>query len=315
MSHAIITGGSSGIGLALVRRIAGDGRRVTVLALDDEDLDALAYQVEERSWPVRLEAVDVTDRGAVEDAVERAGAHHGPCDLLITCAGIVRPGRFLELPPEEFERQLSVNYLGTLWVARAVAATMVQRGTGSIAMVSSFAGVLGVYGYSAYGPSKYAVRGLAEVLRTELKPHGVHVACVFPTDVATPMLAAEEALKPPELRALSANAATLGPEEVADAILRGVARRRAWILCDHRSTLLARLAGTAPALARWVVDRTVARAANNRVPSRRETVARSVAEAPTTSVSPATSRADSSSVAPGAHRDQRGCHGKTAGPP
>jgi 3-dehydrosphinganine reductase len=261
VAHAIVTGGSSGIGLALVRQLVADGHRVSVLALDDEDLAALAEAPPDGGHPLHLEGVDVTDRTAVEAAVWRSHAAHGACDLLLTCAGITHPGRFLALPPEEFERQLAVNYLGTLWTVRAVAPGMVARGRGAIAMVSSFAGILGVYGYTAYAPSKYAVRGLAETLRTELRPHGVHVACVFPTDVDTPMLAAEEPLKPPELRALSSTAATLTAEQVAAAILRGVARRQAWILCDRRSGWLARIAGTAPGVARRIIDRTVARAA------------------------------------------------------
>jgi 3-dehydrosphinganine reductase len=259
--HAIVTGGSSGIGLALVRRLAGAGQRVSVLALDDAHLARLRDDPPAGDHRIRTEAVDVADRAQVEAAVARVTADQGPCRLLITCAGVVRPGRFGDLDPTEFERHLAVNYLGTLWAVRAVAPTMIARGRGSIAMVASFAGVLGVYGYSAYAPSKYAVRGLAETLRTELKPHGVHVSCVFPTDVDTPMLAAEEPLKPPELRALSGTARTQSADAVAAAIPTGVARRRPWILCDRSSAFLARVAGTAPGVARLIVDRTVAKAA------------------------------------------------------
>jgi 3-dehydrosphinganine reductase len=261
VTHAIVTGGSSGIGLALVRRLTAAGHRVSILALDDDDLARLRDGPPPGEHPVRVEAVDVADREQVEGAIARVSGEQGPCGLLVTCAGIVRPGRFLALDADEFERHLAVNYLGTLWAVRAVAPTMIARRSGSIAMVASFAGVLGVYGYSAYAPSKYAVRGLAETLRTELKPHGVHVACVFPTDVDTPGLAAEEPFKPPELRALSGTAATQSPDQVAAAILAGVARRRAWILGDRSSTVLARVAGAAPGIARRIVDHTVARAA------------------------------------------------------
>jgi 3-dehydrosphinganine reductase len=261
VTHAIVTGGSSGIGLALVRRLAAAGHQVSVLALDDADLARLRDDPPPGERRVRTEGVDVADRGQVEAAIAQVTADQGPCGLLFTCAGIVRPGRFLDLEPAEFERHIAVNQLGTLWPVRAVVPTMVARGRGSIAMVASFAGVLGVYGYSAYAPTKYAVRGLAETLRTELKPHGVHVSCVFPTDVDTPGLAAEEPLKPPELRALSGTARTQSADEVAAAILAGVARRRAWILCDRSSTFLARVAGTAPGVARLIVDRTVAKAA------------------------------------------------------
>jgi 3-dehydrosphinganine reductase len=256
--HAIVTGGSSGIGLALVRRLAGRGDRVTALALDDADLAALAAHPP--SSAVHVAAVDVSDRAAVGDAIGEAERGRGPCDLLVTCAGIVRPGRFWELPDEEFTRHLDVNYLGTVWPVRAVVPGMIERGAGTIVMISSFAGLLGVYGYGAYSPSKFAVRGLAEVLRMELKPHGIHVAGVYPSDVDTPMLAAENKLKPPETFAVSGNAKQLTPDQVVDAILRGIQRREATILCDRSSRALASLAGAAPWVARAVTDRSVASA-------------------------------------------------------
>jgi 3-dehydrosphinganine reductase len=260
--HAIITGGSGGIGLALVRRLVADGVRVSVLALGDERLEAVAAMPPAGPHALHVEPVDVRDRGAVRAAVSRAEAEHGPCDLLVTCAGVGRPGRFVELEDGEFEHELDVNYLGTLHPVRAVVAGMIERGRGDVVLVSSFAALLGLYGYGAYAPTKYAVRGLAETLRTELRPHGVHVACAYPTDVDTPMLAAEEPLKPPELRALASGGRVLTAEEVADAILRGIGGRRASIMCDRRSAGIARLAGAAPGLTRRIVDLVVARAAD-----------------------------------------------------
>jgi 3-dehydrosphinganine reductase len=260
--HAIVTGGSGGIGLALVRRLVADGVRVSVLALGDERLEALAAISSAGRHTVHVEPVDVRDRSAVRAAVTRSEAEHGPCDLLVTCAGVGRPGRFVDLEDDEFERGLDVNYLGTLHPVRAVVAGMIERGRGDVVLVSSFAALLGLYGYSAYAPTKYAVRGLAETLRTELRPHGIHVACAYPTDVDTPMLAAEEPLKPPELRALASGGRVLTAEEVADTILRGIRDRRASILCDRRSAWMARFAGAAPGLTRRIVDLVVARAAD-----------------------------------------------------
>lgn len=257
--HAIVTGGSSGIGLALVRRLAGRGDRVSVLALDDGDLAAL--EAEPPSAYVHIAAVDVTDRTAVYAAIADAERAHGQCDLLVTCAGIVTPGRFWELPDEEFTRHMDVNYLGTVWPVRAVVPGMISRRSGAIVMISSFAGLLGVYGYGAYAPAKFAVRGLAETLRMELKPYGVHVAGVYPSDVDTPMLTAENELKPPETFAVSGNARMQTTDQVVDAILRGVRKQQATILCDRSSAAQAALAGAAPWVARLVTDRSVAKAA------------------------------------------------------
>ncbi len=115
--HAIITGGSGGIGLALVRRLAGLGARTSVIALDDDDLVRLR-----RSRPsVTCVGADVGDRDQAQAAVAACVDAQGPCDLLFTCAGIVRPGYFMEIPDAEFERQMRVNYFGTLWPIRGQA--------------------------------------------------------------------------------------------------------------------------------------------------------------------------------------------------
>lgn len=252
-SHAIVTGGSSGIGRALVRRLAARGTRVAILALPDADLEAAAAEHRHRGGAVTVHGADVAVADEVQAAVLEALARHGPCDLLITSAGIARPGRFLELDAEQFERQMRVNYFGTLHAIRAVAPGMVERRRGGIVAISSAAGLLGVYGYSAYGASKYAVRGLADVLRTEFTPHGVYVGCVFPTDVDTPQLAGEQPYLPEETRAISGTVKPVSADSVAAAVLRGVERQQANIFTDPTTRVLDRLVRMAPGLTqRWL---------------------------------------------------------------
>jgi 3-dehydrosphinganine reductase len=253
--HAVITGGSSGIGLALVRLLVAANARVSALALDDADLDRLSAEDLPGVVPV---PVDLTDREAAFAAVARAEEAHGPADLLVTCAGVVKPGYFTELPFEEFDREMQVNYFGTLWAIRAVVPSMVERGSGTIMSISSFAGLTGVFAYTAYCPSKFAIRGLCECLRVELKPKGIHVGCVFPPDVDTPMLAAEVPQKPPEAQA-SSILPVLPAEEVAHAILRGAERRTARVFPGRRTSVLARVAMAMPGLTGAVNDRDVAK--------------------------------------------------------
>ena len=267
--HVVVTGGSSGIGLATVRRLVASGARVSVIALDDEYLDALREHPVEGGYPVHLEAADVADRPRLETALEQCVSIHGPCEVLITCAGIVHPGYFSDLVIEEFEREMAVDYFGTLYAIKAVVGSMVARGEGTIVCISSTAGLLGVFGYSAYGPAKFAVRGLCDIIRYELKPHGVHVACVFPSDVDTPQLAYEEPLKPPELRAVSGTIKPIPPDRVAQAIVRGIKWRRPVVYADPKTRVVARLAGTAPGFTRFYLNRVVARAA--RAKDRRST--------------------------------------------
>lgn len=266
--HAIVTGGSSGIGLALVRRLVASDAKVSVIALDDPPMEALRIAPPPGRHPVRLMAADVADRQATYAAVAQAVAEHGPCELLVTCAGIIRPGCFLDLTDEEFEREMAVDYFGTLWAARAVLPSMVERGRGAVVAVSSFAGLMGVYGYGAYTPPKFAVRGLCETLRLEMRPHGVHVACVFPTDVNTPQLAGEIPLRPPETEAMSGTVRPITADDVARAILAGVAGRRARIRPGRAARLLAPVVGAAPWLADRINDRTVVAARRRRTQTR-----------------------------------------------
>jgi 3-dehydrosphinganine reductase len=170
----------------------------------------------------------------------------------------------MELPDSEFEREMRVNYLGTLWPIRAVVPSMIERRTGSIVSISSFAALLGVFGMGAYTPSKYAVRGLLETLRLELKPHGIHVACVFPTDVDTPMLEHEVPLHPPEQDAMQGKVKPVSPEVVVEAILDGLARRRPRIYPGRSTPLLARVVGTAPEMTARINDRLIRKAARRR---------------------------------------------------
>jgi 3-dehydrosphinganine reductase len=264
--HLIVTGGSSGIGLALVRRVACMGARTSVIALADADLERLRASPPEGPRALHVEGADLGDRRQAHAAAAACVERHGECDVLVTCAGIVHPGYFQDLSDEVLEREMQVNYFGTLWPIRAVVPSMRRRGTGSIVAMSSFAALLGVFGYGAYGPSKYAIRGLTDTLRIEMRPHGVHVMCVFPTDVDTPMLAAEIPQHPPEQDAMQGKVRPMSPEVVVDAILEGLARRRARIYPGRWNASRARLLATAPSLTGRILDRAVAKAARE-IPS------------------------------------------------
>lgn len=253
-SHAVVTGGSSGIGRALVRQLADQGASVSILALDDHDLEAAAGEYDDLQETVTTHPVDVGEHRQVEVAVGDAVAAHGPCDLLIASAGISRPGRFLELDNDQFVRHMRVNYFGVLHSIRAVAPSMVERRTGGIVAISSAAGLLGVYGYSAYGPTKYALRGLCDVLRTELKPHGVYVGCVFPTDVDTPQFAGEQPYLPDETKSISGTVSPRDPVAVASAILNGAAKRKAYIFTDPATSWLEKATRLSPGLTRAWLD-------------------------------------------------------------
>jgi 3-dehydrosphinganine reductase len=242
-AHVVVTGGSSGIGLAFVRQVLPRGARVSVLALPDDDLAATAAEFTRLGADATTIDVDVSDRDDVGRAMRRATEAHGPCDALLTCAGIAHPGYFERLDDDIFRRTMEVDYFGTLYAMQAVAPSMIQRGRGSIVGISSTAGLVGVFGYSAYAPAKFAVRALLEVLRQELRPHGIHVGCVCPPDTDTPQLAYENKFKPPETHAISGAIKPYTADRVAASIVEGMTSGRFLISADWQTKVVARTSG------------------------------------------------------------------------
>lgn len=264
MPHALISGGSSGIGLALARLLAGEGFDIAILARGRERLEQarselLAARKQDRQRVMALTA-DVADAIALCRAVEDAVGAFGAPDLLVASAGIVIPETFAKLPEEAFRRTMDVNFFGTVELVRACLPSMRASCKGQIVLVSSGAGLIGLYGYSAYAPSKFAVRGFGEVLRSELKPEGISVSVVFPPDTDTPQLREELRVRPAITSKLAGGAKVMSAEDVARAIWEGTRRGRFVIAPGFEMKMLARFAGLlSPLLNRFSFDPVIAR--------------------------------------------------------
>jgi 3-dehydrosphinganine reductase len=262
-AHVLVTGGSSGIGLATARCALERGARVSIVARDPGRLARALGELERDGGDrtrVAAEPADVTDPERLDAAFGRLAAQLGPVDVLVTSAGEARPGHFERMPAAVFERQMTLDYFGTLHAVRSVVPPMIERRRGHLVLVSSTAGLVGVYGYSAYSPAKFAVRGLAETLRAELKPFGVVVGCAYPPDTDTPGLARENLEKPEATARISATTKVRSPATVARAIVRGVERNRLVITADPGTAMLARAAGLLGPVLRVSFDRHVRRA-------------------------------------------------------
>jgi 3-dehydrosphinganine reductase len=256
--HAIVTGGSSGIGLATARLLAAGGARVSLVARDEARLDEAASDISSATdGMVGVAGADVRDGDALRGAIDRLTEGMGPCDILVTAAGGAHPGYFEQLDDSVFRDQMEIDYFGTLHAVRAVVPSMIERRCGHLVLIGSTAALIGVFGYSAYAPAKYAVRGLAETLRVELAPHGIVVACAYPPDTKTPGLDHENELKPPETVRISQSIKPREAATVARAIVRGIERDRLVITADVQTAALTRAAGLLGPYVRRTMDRTV----------------------------------------------------------
>jgi 3-dehydrosphinganine reductase len=259
-AHVLFTGGSSGIGLATARLAVERGARVSLMARRADVLDEAAASLRSAGGEVTVAAADVADTAQVGIALSALTGAHGPVDIVVCSAGQARPGYFQELDPDLFRSMMDVNYFGTVNVVREVVPAMIERRGGSVVGVSSAAGLVGVFGYTAYAPTKFAVRGFLESLRGELAPHGIHVGCAYPPDTDTPQLADENRYKPKETKEISGTIKPLSAERVAKSIVEGIEKERFVIIPDASTKGLAKIVGVAPGLVNKVMDRSVKKA-------------------------------------------------------
>jgi 3-dehydrosphinganine reductase len=230
----LIAGGSSGIGLATAQAFAREGAHVWLAARDAERLSAAARIARDAcrcpDQKCGFVPCDLADFEQTKDAVATVMKQVGLPDIVINSAGIVRPGYFRELDLPQYRQMMEVNYFGALHLIKAVVPGMMARRSGHIVNVASGAVLVPGFGYSAYAPSKHALRGLCDVLRIELKQYNVRVSVVYPPDTDTPQLAGEAPYKPIEAKNIYEATAIVSPEFVAAAILKGIWRGQYTIL-------------------------------------------------------------------------------------
>jgi 3-dehydrosphinganine reductase len=223
--NAFIVGGSSGIGLATGKLLAGLGADVVIFA---RGLERLEKAVEEIRASGRVPArrfafrrLDVTDHDEVKRVMNEAVIDFGPPDILVNSAGRAYPNYFENISYEQFDETMKIHIYGVWNTVSALLPHMKERG-GYIVNVSSLLGFMGVFGYADYASSKFAIVGLSEVLKSELKRYGIGVSVLCPPDTNTPGFEVENRTKPPETVAVSEGGGILEPEDVAMALVKGI---------------------------------------------------------------------------------------------
>ncbi len=260
--NVIVTGGSSGIGLASARILAAAGANVVIAARSADQLVEARKELcgfkRNPGQQIEAVAIDVSDFEMVQQWAAAYEDHFTAPDIIINAAGIGSPGYFETLSSSAFEDTMSVNCGGVINVCRAFVPLMKSWG-GHIVNVSSLAGLLGVFGNTSYCASKFAVIGFSQALRAEMKRYKINVSVICPPDTDTPLLARSQELMPPETRALSGSAGLLSSDRVARVLLKGMLRNRFIIIPGFSGKLVYWTSRFSPGLLEIMMDRAVKR--------------------------------------------------------
>ena len=212
----LVTGAANGIGRATAILLASRGHRLGLLDRDPDRLAATLGAIREAGGSAAMAVADVTDLGAVRDAVARVEAEVGPVETLLACAGVGGLTLLPDLDPAGLRRMLEVNVVGVAHSIDAVLPGMIARGAGHLVGISSVAGFRGLPWMAAYSASKAAVSAYLEGLRPALKRRGVKITTVCPGFVRTAITADTPFRKPVKM---------LTPEGAAPYLVRAIDRR------------------------------------------------------------------------------------------
>lgn len=224
---ALVTGGSRGIGRAIVRALAGDDWTVAFTWREREDeAGRLATELGDAARPFRLELLDRARPGALVAEIEEKV---GPIAALVNNAGVRRDALLAALPDDAWDEMLDANLGGVFRCCRAVIPPMLRRRAGSIVNVSSLTAVHGLAGQTAYGAAKAGILGLTRCLAREVGSRGIRVNAVIPGFVPTDMVADVPAERVHALRAAEVLPGGVTAVSVADAV--------AFLLSDRAASI------------------------------------------------------------------------------
>jgi NAD(P)-dependent dehydrogenase (short-subunit alcohol dehydrogenase family) len=230
----LITGAASGIGRATARAAAARGAELFLTDIAADGLERTAAEIREAGGAVGHAApADLAEHDQVVALAERIHGEHGSMDVVMNIAGVSTWGPIERLSHDDWRRMIEVNLMGPISVLECFVPPMIEAGRGGqIVNVSSAAGLFGLPWHAAYSASKFGLRGVSEVLRFDLRRHGIGVTLVCPGAVRTPLVGTVEIVgvdrDHPTMKKMVASfeRRATSPERVADLIIRGVERDR-----------------------------------------------------------------------------------------
>ena len=223
---AIIPGGSKGMGKATAKLFIQLGGSICIIARGMDALNKTQEECDklksEESQFVEIISCDTTDMDKLKPLVTDVINKHKVPDYLFNFVGYAYAQYLEQLTLEDFKRNMDVNYYGQLVPTLIVLPYFLEGKQGYITFTSSIMGFMAIMGYTTYCPSKYAIFGLAEVLRHELLPYNIKVSILFPVDTDTPGLAEENRIKPQECKIISDSGTLMTAEEVANEFIQSI---------------------------------------------------------------------------------------------
>ena len=242
---AVVTGGSSGIGAAIARRLAREGWRCVLLARGKERLAEVAQEIDGE-----YEVCDVSDRQAVDRVAAAVQERHPQIALLVNNAGIPARARFLDGDPERIEQAIQINYLGSVWCLRAFLPALEAAAPSDVVNIVSIAGTVAYPASGPYSAAKHAQLAFSRAVAAELPARGITVHTVNPGFVETEGFPQTALVRRPLL-----GRAVAGPELVADRVARVLrsGRREIFVPAWYRPAAL--LQALAPSLLGRVMGR------------------------------------------------------------
>jgi len=220
---ALVTGGASGMGQIIARRLARQGAKVAIFDVNEQGLLDTAAEADN----ITGYHCDISSLDDVQAKVSAVASSLGPIDLLVHAAALMPSHKLIDHSHEGMEKLFRINYFGTTYMVRAVLPSMLERGSGRIIAFGSIAGIALVPKMGAYCATKAAVNAYMEVLQNEIRDSGVRAHLVCPPAVNTPLVDQTLATDSPgSIRESKESGRLADPEKIVDAIEKGVKKDR-----------------------------------------------------------------------------------------
>lgn len=251
--HCYIGGGSEGLGLALACQLAARGAHVSIVSRTESKLAKALLEIETHrvspSQKLLSFACDLTSAESASATLKAACEAHSTLspDYIFACAGGCIPGYFTELSVDEQWKAMEWNFKSCLGTIHEGIKGMEYEGRqGKVVLTASLMALMGFAGYSAYAPSKFAIRGLADSLRNELLLYGISVHLFLPATIYSPGFDREQQLKPELCKAIEGPDEGFTPEKVAQALIKGLERNEFYITYEPVGNMIRNSRGIVP---------------------------------------------------------------------